>query len=95
MCKRVIGLPGEEVEIRDGKAWINGAIPEIPGLPGNTIYLDKGDFGNFGQVIKIPGRSYYVLGDNPQMSFDSRQHGSIDARDIKGKYIFKYKWFTK
>ena len=86
-------MPGEEVEIRDGKVYINGAPAEIPGLPKDTVYLNGGNFGKAGQALKIPDRFYYVLGDNPQTSFDSRQHGALDGRDIKGKYLFKYKWF--
>ena len=95
MCKRVVGLPGEEVEIRDGKALINGAPVDIPGLPKGAVYLNKGDFGKAGEAIKIPDGFYYVLGDNPPASFDSREHGAIDKRDIEGKYLFRYKWFTK
>jgi len=91
MCKRIIGLPGEEVEIRDGKACVNGAPVEIPGLPAGVIYPNKGNFGRPGQAIKLPDGFYYVLGDNPAESFDSRQHGAIDSRDIKGKFIFAYK----
>ena len=91
MCKRIVGLPEEEVEIRNGKIWINGALMEIPGLPENVVYLNRGDFGKTGQAIKIPSRFYYVLGDNPSSSFDSRQHGAIDSRDIEGKYLAKCK----
>ncbi len=91
MCKRVVGLPGEEVEIRDGKAFINGAPMKIPGLSENAVYLNGGNFGKAGQAVKIQDGFYYVLGDNPSMSFDSRQHGAIGIRDIEGKSVFAYK----
>jgi len=91
MCKRIVGLPGEDVEIRSGKAYINGAPAEIPGLQRGTLYLNSGEFGKAGQSVKVPDGSYYLLGDNPPESFDSRQHGPVDRRDIKGKYLFAYK----
>ena len=91
MCKRVVGLPGEEVEIRDGQAFINGAPVKIPGLPEDAVYLNGGNFGRAGQTIKIQDGSYYVLGDNPSVSFDSRQHGAVGSREIEGKFIFAYK----
>ena len=91
MCKRIAGLPGEEIEIRSGKVYINGAPTEIPGLPKDAAYLNDGEFGRIGQPVKIPDGFYYVLGDNPSASFDSRQHGPLDRKDIKGKYVFCYK----
>ena len=95
MCKRVAGLPGEEIEIRSGKVYIDGAPTEIPSLPKDVAYLNDGEFGRAGQSVKIPDGFYYVLGDNPSARFDSRQHGPLDRKDIKGKYIFAYKGFLK
>ena len=91
MCKRTVGLPGEEIEIRSGKVYINGLTTDIPELPAGTTYSNAGDFGKAGQPVRIPEGFYYVLGDNPAASFDSRQHGPVDGRDIKGKYIFAYR----
>jgi len=91
MCKRVVGLPGEELEIREGKIFVNGSPVTIAGLPKETAYNNAGDFGKAGGSIKIQDGSYYVLGDNPSMSFDSRQHGPVERRDIKGKYVFGYR----
>lgn len=89
-CKRIVGLPGEELEIRDGKIYIDGMAVTIPGLPKEVVYLNGGVFGEPGKTVKIPDGFYYILGDNPAVSKDSRQHGPVDARDIKGKYLFTY-----
>ncbi|MDD5136673.1 MAG: signal peptidase I [Candidatus Omnitrophica bacterium] len=91
MCKRIAGLPGEEVEIRSGGLFVNGAPVRIPGLPDGTVISNAGDYGKEGVSFGIPNGSYYLLGDNPSASFDSRQHGPVDKKDIKGKYVFVYK----
>jgi len=91
MCKRIVGLPGEEVEIRSGKVFSNGLAIDVPGLPKGVVYLNAGSFGKAGEAAKVPAGAYYTLGDNPQASFDSRQHGPLDRRDIKGKYLFAYR----
>ena len=91
MCKRIAALPGEEVDIRYGKVYINGAAIEIPGAPVGIYYPNAGDFGKAAQPVRIADGFYYVLGDNPAASFDSRQHGPVDGRDIKGKYLFAYR----
>lgn len=95
MCKRVVGLPGEEVEIRSGEVFIDSAPTHIPNLPAGVIYFNGGNFGKTGEPFKVPGGTYYVLGDNPADSFDSRQHGAVDKKDIKGRYLFSYKGLLK
>ena len=85
MCKRIVGLPGEDVEIKAGGIYVNGVLTEIPGLPGEVSYVNSGEFGKEGQPVKVPGDSYYLLGDNPSRSFDSRQHGPVSKKDIMGK----------
>ncbi len=89
-CKRVVALPGEELEIRDGKVYIDGMAVTIPGLPKEVVYINSGEFGERGEPVKIPDGFYYVLGDNPVISKDSRQHGPVESSDIKGKYLFTY-----
>lgn len=90
MCKRVVGLPGEDVEIRFGKVFVSGALTDIPGVPEGAAYVNGGDFGKPGSAVNVPEGFYYVLGDNPSRSFDSRQHGAVDRKDIKGKCVFAY-----
>ncbi len=83
--KRVVGLPGEAVEIRDGKVIINGnALDEPYVAPGNNrVRSDH-------KEIKIPVDSYYVLGDNRDNSNDSRMWGPLARKFIYGKFVRKY-----
>lgn len=66
LCKRVIGLGGETVEIKDGLVYINGELLEEKYLP--TDYVPQGNFGPF----DVPEGHIFVLGDNREHSIDSR-----------------------
>lgn len=79
LIKRIIGLPGEKVEYRDNKLYINGEyVPEDITLSGETYdyILD---------YEKIPDNKYFVMGDNRSNTLDSRIIGLIDKEDIIGK----------
>lgn len=83
--KRIIGLPGETVEIKDGTVFINGTKIEEPYLfPEPAQY-----YKNFGPE-KIPDDQYFVLGDNRNNSNDSRSWGTVSQDDIIGKARFIY-----
>ena len=83
--KRVVGLPGEAVEIRDGKVIINGNTLDEPYvLPENNRVMS----GH--KEIRIPVDSYYVLGDNRDNSNDSRMWGPLARKFIYGKFVRKY-----
>lgn len=84
IIKRVIGLPGEYVEYKDNKLYINGKVLE------NDFDFDTIDFAMSEICIeeKIPYNKYFVLGDNRLVSSDSRIIGLIDKKDILGKAGF-------
>lgn len=81
--KRLIGLPGETIEIRDQKLYINGRPLEEDYLP-EDLQVD-----DFGPVV-IPEGSYFMMGDNRDDSLDSRYWGPLSEELIIGKadYIF-------
>lgn len=88
--KRVIGIPGDEVAIIQGKVYVNGVPIEEPYLPQGTFTrVNSAGVLSEGQIIKVERRSYFVLGDNRAVSFDSRNIGVInmDANAINGKVI--------
>lgn len=76
LIKRVIGLPGETIEYKEGKLYINGEVYKDPYFKDdNTSDFDK---------VKIPSGHYFVMGDNRSDSIDSRIIGVIDRKDIMG-----------
>ncbi len=82
--KRVIGLPGETVQIEEGKVFINGKELEDDTY-GKDEYID--DPGDAAEPITLASDEYFVLGDNRNMSTDSRNSyvGVIKKRSIAGK----------
>jgi signal peptidase I len=82
--KRVLGLPGDEVEIRDGVVYINGARLSEPYL--NPEFRDH---KSLPKVVVPPGQ-YFVLGDHRNSSNDSRSWGFVAQPLIYGKAIFSY-----
>jgi signal peptidase I len=82
--KRVVGLPGETVQIRQGLVFVNGNwIPE-PYV--SSQYEDLSDFG----PVKVPSHSYFVLGDCRSSSNDSRVFGNVARQLIEGRAAFAY-----
>lgn len=87
--KRLIAFGGETVEIKDGGIFINGKLIEDPVIS-KIYYYNRGDYGQEGQVIKVPEGQVYVLGDNSGSSHDSRFWGFVPERNIIGRAEFIY-----
>ena len=85
--KRVIGLPGEQVEVRQGTVYIND-IPLI------EPYIDRAGSGEFCKgdfcALELAEKEYYVLGDNRSSSNDSRAWGPVREDQVVGKVWFVY-----
>jgi signal peptidase I len=82
--KRVVGLPGESVEIRQGAVYVDGKIVPEPYVPAQ--YEDLSDFG----PVRVPKDSYFVMGDHRISSNDSRVFGPVASRFIYGRAVFAY-----
>ena len=84
--KRVIGLPGETVEIRDGRVYIDGSAEPLP-----DEYVKGRPTGNYGPY-EVPEGCYFMLGDNRENSEDSRfwVNKYVQEDKILGKVYFRY-----
>lgn len=83
LIKRVIGVPGDEIDIKDGKVYLNGQVCDESYVKGDTYPK------NMKFPIIIPEKEYFVLGDNRENSMDSRDIGLIGVDKIEGKAVLR------
>ena len=83
IAKRVAGLPGEDIAIRDGRVFIDGAPAPVPEALGLLRYMDQGLLSNGTQ--RNCGEGYFLLGDDSEDSYDSRYEGPVDRKAFNGR----------
>jgi len=100
--KRVIGLPGDTVALRNGRVYVNGRLLDEPyvrrlnGRPEPTLAAGQltgaasAQPWGLDQPYTVPADRFFMLGDNRADSDDSRDWGTISRRDIIGKAIVIY-----
>lgn len=93
--KRVIGLPGDTVMLKDGHIYINDKILDESGYLSDSVYTNGGNFLKEGESKIVPEDQYFVSGDNRPHSSDSREFGPINREDIKGKAWIVYFPFSE
>lgn len=90
--KRVIAVGGDVVDIHDGAVYVNGNLIEEAHAYGQTIPEE-------GAVIypyTVREENVFVLGDNREVSLDSRAFGEVNKMQIRGKIIYHFgKWYVK
>ncbi len=80
--KRVIGIPGDVVEVRNGQVYVNGSALE-------EGYIKEAPNYQWGPE-RVPESSYLVLGDNRNSSYDSHAWGFVPAENIIGKAMVRF-----
>ena len=97
--KRVVGLPGERIEIRDGHLFADGRqLNENNGIPTVLYYsvpTSLTNSFNSGGIYLVPDDAYFVLGDNSRKSFDSRYWGYVPRTNIYGRVSRIYYPFSR
>lgn len=85
--KRVIGLPGDSVDIHDGAVWINGARLAEDYTEGPT---ERAEPAGVALPYRVPENCYFVMGDNRQNSYDSRFVGCVPRKNMLGTPVLIY-----
>jgi len=84
LVKRIIGVPGDEIDIKEGNVYVNGSLLEEGYIKGKTYEREM----HFPMTVE-EGK-YFVLGDNREVSKDSRTFGLIDKSQIEGRVVFRF-----
>ena len=79
--KRIIGLPGDRVEIKNGEVYVNDRVLDEDYIAASPVYED---------ILEVPGDSLIVLGDNRNNSSDSHNWGPVPLDHVIGKAMFVY-----
>ncbi len=88
--KRVIGLPGDTIYLKNGDVYLNNQrLDESRYLKDNVKTYGEG-FLKDGQTITVPSDEYFVLGDNRAYSSDSRDWGFVKKSELIGESFFVY-----
>lgn len=95
--KRVIAVGGDEVDVRDGKVYVNGqletasnfAYNRVSGINSNSGEETLEEYGAIIYPYTVRKGNVFVLGDNRTKSLDSRGFGEVNLRQIRGKVLFR------
>jgi signal peptidase I len=84
LIKRVVGVPGDEISVRNGRLFVNGEPQREPYV--NKKYPDR----SFSPAVTVPKGHVFVMGDNRTNSQDSRVFGPVPERNIEGEAFLRF-----
>lgn len=87
IIKRVIGLPGDKIEVKDGSVYRNGETITESYLPEGTVTLPRDN--GYDEVV-LSNDEFFVMGDNRTISKDSRTIGPIPEKNIIGEVVLRF-----
>ena len=88
--KRVIGVAGDTVMVKDGNVYLNGNLLDESSFLNPSVKTYGGAFLKDGDTITVPPGEYFVMGDNRMYSSDSREWGFVPQGNLIGDSFFVY-----
>ena len=88
--KRVIGIPGDTILLKNGDVYVNGKLLDQSTFLKISVKTYGGSFLKENEPVTVPPDSYFVLGDNRSGSSDSREWGFVPLKSVIGKSFFAY-----
>jgi len=88
--KRVIGVSGDDISIKDGQVYVNHQRVDQSFYLSSDVRTYGGSFLQEDKIVTVPPDSYFVMGDNREHSSDSREWGFVKRNAIIGKSFFVY-----
>ena len=88
--KRVIGVAGDTVMVKDGNVYLNGNLLDESSFLNPSVKTYGGAFLKDGDSVTVPPREYFVMGDNRMYSSDSREWGFVPQNNLIGDSFFVY-----
>lgn len=83
VIKRVVGIPGDGILVKDGVVYVNGVAEGVGRAP---VTLEAGVAGS---TYVVPEGCYFLMGDNRGNSRDSRDYGAVSRSSVRGKVVFR------